>query len=579
MRAPSPEQEYPRYTDEKRLSSPLLEEDREDDASRKLASEHKRLHKIVVVLVVWAVATTSLLVCSSHGLSLNDLLPSFPIPHYKHHHRTGCHGTSAGEKKNVIMMVSDGMGPASVNLARTFRQYRDGLERNNVLTLDENFIGHSRTMSSDSFITDSAAGGTAFACGHKTYNGAIAVLDDKSPCGTVLEAAKLKGYKTGLVVTTQITDATPASFSAHANDRSEQDLIAEQQIGENNNNLGRMVDLILGGGRCHFLPSELVDGCRADTRNLIEESKDWNYIGDLPSFKELGMGENVSLPLLGLLAPTDIPFDIDRDVDVYPSLAEMTTTALRALDRATEDSEQGFFIMIEGSRIDHAGHMNDPAAQTREVLAYDDAFKAAIEFARSTDTETIIVSTSDHETGGLTVGRQTSKGYPEYEWQPQVLLNATHSGHYLAEKIKKFEYKHKKELKHFIETEILEHDLGIYDYKHKDVKHLVKHHKDAANILVDMVSTRARVGFTTHGHTAVDVNVYGYSNTPEKDAEKPLRGTNENTHIGTFFESYLGLNLQEVSEKLQGIKTQNQMHNTIEQQHDDYYHPLNTNPM
>ena len=107
-----------------------------------------------------------------------------------------------------------------------------GLPHDDVLVLDQHFIGSSRTRSTSSLVTDSAAGATAFSCGLKSYNGAISMLPDHTPCGTVLEAAKKAGYMTGLVVTTDITDATPACFASHVKIRTEEDLIAQQEVGE-----------------------------------------------------------------------------------------------------------------------------------------------------------------------------------------------------------------------------------------------------------------------------------------------------------------------------------------------------------
>ena len=170
----------------------------------------------------------------------------------------GSDGKPSG-KRNMIFMISDGMGPTSLSLTRSYRQYTTGLPVDDILVLDQHLIGSSRTRSTSSLITDSAAGATAFSCGFKSYNGAISVLPDHMPCGTVLEAAKKAGYMTGLVVTTRITDATPACFAAHANRREYEDLIAEQMIG--NYPLGRVVDLIIGGGRCHFLPNTTNASC------------------------------------------------------------------------------------------------------------------------------------------------------------------------------------------------------------------------------------------------------------------------------------------------------------------------------
>lgn len=171
---------------------------------------------------------------------------------------------------------------------------------------------------------------------------------------------------------------------------------------------------MLGGGRCHFLPNTTEGSCRSDSRNLVNEAQSrfgFSYIDDRKSFDALQKGNNVKLPLLGLFAPTDIPFDIDRKDEDYPSLEEMAEVALRALERATKDSHKGFFLMVEGSRIDHAGHGNDPAAQVREVLAYDRTFKRVAEWLKKSKVQGALVSTSDHETGGLAAARRESSLY------------------------------------------------------------------------------------------------------------------------------------------------------------------------
>jgi alkaline phosphatase len=178
-----------------------------------------------------------------------------------------------------------------------------------------------------------------------------------------------------------------------------------------------VVDLMLGGGRCHFLPnSSIPDSCRADDRDVIALAKEkgYNYINNRDDFDKLEKGDGLKLPMLGLFADTDIPYEIDRrhETDVYPSLKEMTLAALKALSHATRDSDKGFYVMLEGSRIDHAGHHNDPAAQVHEVLAYDETIAAVLDWIKHEKTETIMVSTSDHETGGLATARRTSSIYP-----------------------------------------------------------------------------------------------------------------------------------------------------------------------
>jgi alkaline phosphatase len=312
------------------------------------------------------------------------------------------------------------MGPASLSMTRSFRQRVEGLPIDDVLTLDRHYWGTSRTRSSNSLVTDSAAGATAFSCGRKSYNGAISVLPDFSPCGTVLEAAKKAGYKTGLVVTTDVTDATPACFASHVYFRVQMDEIALQEVGEGP--LGRVVDLVFGGGRCHFLPNSTVGSCRMDDVDVTKVAQDkhgWSYFDDRAGFDSLRGGDNISLPALGLFAHSDVPFEIDRRnmAHIYPSLSEMATTALKALAKATKDSDQGFFLMIEGSRIDHAGHFNDPAAQVREVLEYDKTFKAVIDFLDTSDVGGVLVATSDHETGGLSTAYREFESRSSWFWK------------------------------------------------------------------------------------------------------------------------------------------------------------------
>ncbi|CAG8337334.1 unnamed protein product [Penicillium salamii] len=480
-------------------------------------------------------------------------------------------------KRNVIFMVSDGMGPTSLSLTRSFRQYKEDLPIDDILVLDQHYIGTSRTRSSSSLVTDSAAGATAFSCGRKSYNSAISVTPDHAPCGTVLEAAALAGYKTGLVVTTRLTDATPACFAAHANLRSYEDLIAAQEVGEHP--LGRVVDLMLGGGRCHFLPKSQQGSCRGDDHDLIDVAgkNGFGYIDDRAGFDSLKGGDNVSLPLLGLFAGGDIPYEIDRRTqnEIYPSLEEMTRTALKALSKATEDSEQGFFIMIEGSRIDHAGHGNDPAAQVHEVLAYDKAFAAALEFVENDSTPGVIVSTSDHETGGLAAARQLHKSYPEYLWLPSVLDKASHSGEYLAARLSEYLSGSGKDGKDsakrdWVRKNLVKDGLGITDSSDAEIEALIYPEPGVgpSYVFADMISRRAQVGWSTHGHSGilspgtdslylansnigVDVNIYASSS---KDAW-PLVGNNENTDVGAFLADYLDLDVNNVTKLLQDTKT------------------------
>ena len=130
-------------------------------------------------------------------------------------------------------------------------------------------------------------------------------------------------------------------------------------------------------------------------------------------------------------------YTIDRVPQVQPSLAEMAQTALEILHAATKDSKQGFFLLIEGSRIDMASHSNDPAGHVHDVLAFNAAFHIARTFIDRIGG--VLISTSDHETGGLSVGRQVTVAYPEYIWYPEVLANASHSTEYLGYQVASYE--------------------------------------------------------------------------------------------------------------------------------------------
>ncbi|KAI4096409.1 MAG: hypothetical protein L6R37_006949 [Teloschistes peruensis] len=552
-------------------------------------------------LFAWAVIATALVI-----------LFAVLYQHQQQQPPTPPGGTGGGKdgkqmtgKRNLIFMVSDGMGPTSLSLTRSFRQAQTGLPIDDVLVLDHHLIGTSRTRSTSSLITDSAAGATAFSCGKKSYNGAISVLPNGEPCGTVLEAAKRAGYMTGLVVTTRITDATPACFAAHVNQREEEDSIAEQEVGEGP--LGRVLDLMIGGGRCHFLPNTTEGSCRHDDRDIVDLAKKngFSYVNDRKGFDGLNMGSEVKLPLLGLFADTDIPYEVDRRNmdDVYPSLDEMARTALKALQDATEDSDKGFFLMIEGSRIDHAGHGNDPVAQVHEVLAYDKAFASVLDFLDQDGVDGVMVGTSDHETGGLATARQLHSTYPEYHWFPSVLANASRSAENLAYQLRdhiagkhipldtsiktpprsphplphphphphpetapspapdpKAPNEHSsslitttttppppgtndKELASYIRTEILSHGLGIHDPTPEEINRLLHASSPShpsqpfSYILADLISRRAQVGWSTHGHSAADVNVYA----SDKKVVEGLWGARENTEVGGWLVGFLGV--------------------------------------
>ncbi|KAI9296193.1 alkaline phosphatase [Neoconidiobolus thromboides FSU 785] len=447
-----------------------------------------------------------------------------------------------GNKRNVIIMISDGFGPASETYGRTFHQFVHNNTYSSITPLDQILIGQSRTRSSSSVITDSAAGATAFSCGLKSYNGAIGVDQHQRPCGTVLEAAKKRGFLTGLVATSRITHATPASFSAHVISRDMENKIAEQQIGLYP--LGRNVDIMFGGGKCEFLDRNTTGSCRSDNLDLIKKGNElgWNFVFEKKEFEEID-DNNVKLPLAGLFANGHMDYEIDRDSSQQPALKEMAKKTIQILNNLTKKKTHGFFLMIEGSRIDMAAHDNDPVAHAHDILAYYETVKVVKDFVAK-NSDTVMISVSDHETGGFTLGRQLTAAYPEYIWHPEVIARVKKSTEKLAEEIMNFTGKDKA---NFIENKILQESMGISDPTEIEIE-AINH----ANTLFDLkaqlgnvVSRRANLGWTTHGHTGVDVNLYAYG----KGAHH-LHGSKENTDIGKFIETFLDLDLTSITKKL-----------------------------
>lgn len=502
-------------------------------------------------------------------------------------------------KRNVIFMVSDGFGPTSEVFARSFYQHlvngRTGplppptpdvsgdSKIPSQLPLDKILVGTSRTRSNNSWITDSAAGATAFSCALKTYNGAIGVTPEKSPCASVLEAAKLMGYKTGLVVRSKITDATPASFSSHALRRQYDTEISTQQVGLDGP-FGRIVDLMMGGGKCAFVPKSSQESCRDDERNLLkevlseelkssyydeekekilfsgEEQRFQKVINSRKQFDNLTSDSLKELPLLALFTDYHMSYEIDRDPSKEPSLAEMTEKALSLLKDAAddEDDDKGFFILVEGSRIDMAAHANDPAAHAHEILAYQETVEVVTKFVDE-NPGTIMISTSDHETGGLAIGRQLTRKYPNYEWFPEVVARVKNSSEAITRMILSTPVSDSQRI-NFIRDEVLPQILGIEDFSQKDVNYLSaseREYIDILNYIGDMVSRRALLGWSTHGHTEVDVNLYAYAGKHPllKQLIYPISRNLENIELGTFMSSYLRL-----SPKLMNVITDRLVH-------------------
>ncbi len=280
----------------------------------------------------------------------------------------------------VILIIGDGAG-ASHWTGAAFAADNLAVERFPVMGLVD-------TRASNSKITDSAAAATAYSAGVSTYNGAIGVDPDSNSVTTVLEVAQRRGMATGLVATSSITHATPAAFASHVPNRNMQWEIARQLVAAD-------VNVILGGGRRYF------DGTRRpDSLDLLSDiAARWEYVETAAELSDLRTSD-VSR-LFGLFAVEHMPAEPRRT----PTLPEMTRAALEVLDHDPD----GFFLMVEGSQPDWRAHDHEPlSAIVAEMLDLDSAIAVALEY-QSRHSETLIVVTADHETGGLAIQQMGSR--------------------------------------------------------------------------------------------------------------------------------------------------------------------------
>ncbi len=302
-------------------------------------------------------------------------------------------GASAATAKYVFFMIGDGMAMAQRNAAEIFLAAREGKDaKPGIVKLSMNELptqGMCTTYSTNSIITDSAAAGTALATGNKTASGVIAM----DPAGvtsfeTIAQKAHKKGMKVGIVSSVSIEHATPACFYAHRPSRKDYYELA-LQIPESG------FEYFAGGG---FTKPKGKKGDQRDVREIISEAG-YTMTTDLDGFRKLTPSSGKVVAVNPVLQDGEaLPYEIDR-MEGSISLAEFTSKGIELLD-----NPDGFFMMVEGGKIDWACHANDAVSSIGDTLAFDDAVKVAIDFYRAHPEETLVVVTGDHETGGLSIG-------------------------------------------------------------------------------------------------------------------------------------------------------------------------------
>ncbi len=279
--------------------------------------------------------------------------------------------------RNVILMIGDGMGTSQITAAM--------LTKGSPLAIEQFPVaGIQKPHAADELITDSAASATAFATGNKTVKGAIGVNARGEPLRNIIEEAEKQGYATGLVTTATVVHATPAAFFAHVPLRNQYEEIAQQLAGSG-------LDFFIGGGQQYFTkPSP--NGKKSVYEQLLQQGY------EIESYQNKLLSQLQPPPgtPFGYFTAEDQPEKASEGRTYLPDASRMAARFLQ------QSSTEGFFLMIEGAQIDWAGHDNDQDYLISEMLDFDRAVAAVLQFAERNQ-ETLVIVTSDHETGGYSI--------------------------------------------------------------------------------------------------------------------------------------------------------------------------------
>lgn len=381
--------------------------------------------------------------------------------------------------KNIIMVVADGMGPAYTT---AYRNYVDSAATPEIesVVFDDILLGNASTYPAkvSGYVTDSAAAATALATGVKSYNGAIGVDVDKKPVNSVMHYAKSKGMRTGLAVTSQIVHATPASYIAHNESRKNYNEIADDFFDIRVNG-EPVADVMLGGGTAYF---------KREDRNLLSQFVDegYEYADSYEGLSSIPAGSDV----IGLFAPVALPAVLDDNRK--DRLAYLTEHAIKHLE-----NDKGYFLLVEASQVDWAGHANDVGSAMAEMHDLAQTMEYLREYV-DTHPDTLVVLTADHSTGGLAIGAGG-----DYRWSPEYLHNMSASARTIAatmvDEDMPGEYAAKQ-----LGLSLTSEELAMLDS--------VSNQDEEARYTAvkTFLDIKTNTGWTTTGHTGVDVEVFAF---------------------------------------------------------------------
>lgn len=450
--------------------------------------------------------------------------------------------------KNVILMISDGTSLSTVSVSRWYQRLADPTRI--YLNLDPYLSGTILTHSSNAPIGDSAPTTSAYMNGMPSITGFVGTYpyadgaNDIVPVDSAMayrplvslwEAAALQhGRRIGLVVTCEFPHATPADCVAHSYKRSRYEWIAKQMV-------NHPLDVMMGGG---------IDVLTPALRARLEERGYGVFTNDLEALTTYPGRQ-----MWSLYAPMDLPYDLDRDPSKTPSLAQMTSAALKRLD-----GEEGFVLMVEGSKVDWAAHANDPVGMATETLAFDEAVGVALDFAKK-DGNTVVIITSDHGNSGISIGNNNLSSYdkanidevfgaltrikltssgmadlllrtPEDKLAETFEANATFP---LTEKqLRIITLLQRSELHKSEGTTKLEDLLTAQELK--ELKGIM-YAESLSGYIAAVYREHINLGFTSHGHTGEEVFLAVYAPTQEQR----LMGFHTNVELHNYMRELLDL--------------------------------------
>lgn len=444
--------------------------------------------------------------------------------------------------KNVIVMIPDGTSIGVVSAARWYQIYNK-LGGNN-LAIDPYLCGTVKTFSSNAPIGDSAPTTSAYMTGMPQQTGNVAIYPVADPgndlvpvdpakayqpLATILEAAKYQQNKaTGLVVTVEFPHATPADCSSHYYARGKYEYIASQMAYQN-------LDVMFGGGNS-ILTDDIKQHFKNTGTKLIQD--------DIKAFRNFNGKDKI----WALFCEREHPYDLDRDTTLIPSLAEMTQ---KALDRLSQN-ENGFFLMVEGSKVDWSAHGNDAIGCITEYLAFDKAVGAVMDFAKKNGETTVIVL-PDHGNSGFTIGRRDLKSYDKASLDK--LFSNVSKYKRTGEGLERILLKSKPEdfkkiFKEYTDIDLNDEELDLLlsskNYKEADYMK-VSNSVNMVSSIINIMDQHTYFGFTTGGHTGEEVFLAAY----HPNGDLPI-GMNTNTEINQYLADALGIktSLSEMTDEI-----------------------------